>query len=53
MADSLNKLWLKGKAEEDIYIAKHERELIEAQRIKKLRKKTGDSDIKTLNKDEQ
>jgi hypothetical protein len=53
MTDSLNKLWLKGKAEEDIYIAKHERELIQAQRIKKLHKKPEESDNKTLNKDEQ
>jgi hypothetical protein len=35
MADSLNKLWLKGKAEEDIYIAKREREL----KKKKLQKR--------------
>ncbi|MEW8027554.1 MAG: hypothetical protein AB2792_19620 [Candidatus Thiodiazotropha sp.] len=49
MADSFNKLWLKGQAEEDIYFAKRDRELIEALRKKKLRKKLEDSDRKTRN----
>jgi hypothetical protein len=47
MADSLNKLWLKGKAEEDIYFAKRDRELIEALRKKKLCKKLVDCDGKS------
>jgi hypothetical protein len=38
MTDSLNKLWLKGQAEEDIYIARHERELKEKKRRKQLEK---------------
>ena len=47
MADSLNKLWLKGQAEEDIYFAKHERKLIEALRKKRLREKPQASDKQT------
>ena len=50
MADSFNKLWLKGQAEEDIYFAKRDRELIEALRKKKLRKKLEDTDKKTRNR---
>jgi hypothetical protein len=53
MADSLDKLWLKGKAEEDMYIAKRERELSEAQRKKKRRKKPEDADNKTIKQDKQ
>lgn len=49
MTDRLNKLWLKGQAEEDIYIAKHEREL----KSKKLREKRKDVDAKTHNHDKQ
>ena len=47
MTDSLNKLWLKGKAEEDIYFAKRDRELIEALRKKELCKKLDDCDKKS------
>ncbi|MET0070485.1 MAG: hypothetical protein ABW096_10625 [Candidatus Thiodiazotropha sp.] len=53
MADSLNKLWLKGQAEEDIYIAKLEREQIKALKKKKLRNKLEDSANKTLDQDKQ
>jgi hypothetical protein len=49
MTDSFKKLWLKGKAEEDIYIAKHEREM----RKKKSRKRREDSDRKTLEQDKR
>ncbi len=47
MADSLNKLWLKGKAEEDIYFAKRDRELIAALRKKKLCKQLDNCDKKS------
>ncbi|MCU7942850.1 MAG: hypothetical protein KZQ87_09240 [Candidatus Thiodiazotropha sp. (ex Cardiolucina cf. quadrata)] len=50
MTDSFNKLWLKGQAEEDIYFARRDRELIEALRKKKLRKKLEDTDRKTRNR---
>ncbi|MES9993572.1 MAG: hypothetical protein ABW098_16600 [Candidatus Thiodiazotropha sp.] len=53
MADSLNKLWLKGQAEEDIYIAKLVRERVEAKKKKKLGKKFEDSDSKTLEQDKK
>ncbi|MEW8064475.1 MAG: hypothetical protein AB2797_15275 [Candidatus Thiodiazotropha sp.] len=47
MTDSFNKLWLKGQAEEDIYFAKRDRELIEALRKRKLRKKLENTNRKT------
>lgn len=53
MADSLNKLWLKGQAEEDIYFAKRERELIEALRKKRLREKPQASDKQTPSQKEK
>jgi predicted nucleic acid-binding protein len=46
MADSLKKLWLKGQAEEDLYFAKRDRELIEALHKKKLRKKLDNANKK-------
>ncbi|MEW8398316.1 MAG: hypothetical protein AB2707_19350, partial [Candidatus Thiodiazotropha sp.] len=48
MADSFNKLWLKGQAEEDIYFAKRDRELIAA-----LRKKKGDGSADSTAVEEQ
>ncbi|MES9993575.1 MAG: hypothetical protein ABW098_16615 [Candidatus Thiodiazotropha sp.] len=53
MADSLNKLWLKGQAEEDIYIAKLEREQNKAKKKKKLRGKVEDSVNKKPGQDKQ
>ena len=38
MSDFIDALKVKGKAEEDIYFAKRDRELIEALRTKRLRK---------------
>ncbi|MEW8507953.1 MAG: hypothetical protein AB2598_14735 [Candidatus Thiodiazotropha sp.] len=43
MADSLNKLWLKGQAEEDIYFAERDRELIAALRKKRARNESADA----------
>ncbi|MES9945961.1 MAG: hypothetical protein ABW080_13465 [Candidatus Thiodiazotropha sp.] len=53
MADSLNKLWLKGQAEEDIYFARRERELIEAIRKKRQREKLQDSHRKALDQEKK
>ena len=39
MSDFSDKLRLKGQAEEDIYFAKRDRELIEALRMKRLKEK--------------
>ncbi|MCM8856035.1 MAG: hypothetical protein LC541_10810 [Candidatus Thiodiazotropha sp.] len=50
MADSLKKLWLKGQAEEDLYFAKRDRELIEALHKKKLRKQLDNADKKERSK---
>jgi hypothetical protein len=45
MSDSLNKLWLKGQAEEDIYFAERDRELIAALRKKRGRNQPDDSTV--------